>query len=147
MEVVLRVPLLPLKLGLEVFNQLLLQVLDLESDLTVQDLQALLNHFMNQLLRDCLRGGISADSLALLHGLRELLLHELHVLVLLGGGLLYLFEVHVQRLRVALDFLHTLDDLFLENLLTLLHFVHFFVERLRFRGGGGTSGRAELSTG
>ena len=71
--------------------------------------------------------------------LDELLLQDLYVLIPLVGGLLYLFEVHVQRLRIALDLLDTLDDLLLEDLLALLHLMHLAIEGLVFRGGRGTA--------
>jgi len=79
--------------------------------------------------------------------LDKLLLEDLNVFIPLVGGLLYLFEMHVQRLRIALDLLDTLDDLLLKNLLALLHLMHLTVEGLVFRGGRGTAcvfGRGRL---
>jgi hypothetical protein len=65
--------------------------------------------------------------------LDELLLEYLYVLIPLVRGLLYLFEMHMQRLRIALDLFDTLDDLFLKNLLSLLHLMHLAIEWLVFR--------------
>ena len=66
--------------------------------------------------------------------LDKLLLKYLNVLIPLVGGLLYLFEVHVERLSIALDLLDALDDFLLKNLLSLFHLMHLAVEWLVFRG-------------
>ncbi len=79
---------------------------------------------MNDLLGEPLAG---LGTLSLLQALGELLLHYLHVFVSLVRALLNLLEVHVKRLGVALDLLNSLDDLFLEYLLPLFHFVDFLV--------------------
>jgi hypothetical protein len=71
--------------------------------------------------------------------LDKLLLKYLYVLIALVGGLLYLFQMHVQRLGIALDLFDTLDDLLLEDLLTLFHLMHLAVEGLVFRGGRGAA--------
>jgi hypothetical protein len=47
--------------------------------------------------------------------------------------------MHVQRLGVALDLFDTLDDLFLKNLLSLLHLMHLAIEGLIFRGRRSTA--------
>ena len=71
--------------------------------------------------------------------LDKLLLKYLYVLIPLVGGLLYLFEMHMQRLGIALDLFDTLDDLFLKNLLSLLHLMYLAIEWLVFRGRRSTA--------
>lgn len=71
--------------------------------------------------------------------INKFFLEYLLVLTSLVGSLLYLFEVHVERLSVALYLLHSLDDLFLKNLLTLFHFMNSLVQRFVFIGGRSTT--------
>ena len=71
--------------------------------------------------------------MAFFYLLYEFFLEDLQIFISLIWCLLYLFEMHVKSLGVTLDFLDTLDDLFLKDLLPFFHLVDFTVERLIFR--------------
>ena len=60
--------------------------------------------------------------------LYKFLLEDLQIFIPPIRCLLYLFEVHVQSLRITLYLLNTFDYLFLEYLLTFFHLVNFPVE-------------------